>query len=323
MEEKIKFIVKKELDAEVINIQKITEGYSHSMYEVKINKEPNNLIIRFSNNQEKNVNLAKEKYIIDLMAQKNIPVPKIYVFNNSKNNIPEEYMIQEKLPGIRLDLIWGSMTEEEKIQVTEEMGKLLSKIHSIKLENFGPIEEGGRIDSDVAFKFKPKGEPLAHSPYLRSEIKDYLIDLARLISYNHLPKEFFSIFMNFLCSKLEKIDHKDKPTLIHGDYMIGHLFVKKENLEYKIVGLIDFELAKSSAPSNDFIKLHRQGFFDNQKLKKALVKRYGELNEEAVKTFRIIRDISFAQVLFESGDKELATKIIKEKEEEMKKEILN
>ena len=103
--------------------------------------------------------------------------------------------------------------------------------------------------------------------------------------------------------------------------MTGHLFVKKENFEYKIVGLIAFELAKASAPSNDFIKLHRQGFFDNLELKEALEQGYGKINEKAVKIFRIIRDVSFAQVLFESGSKELAIKIIKETEEKIKKDF--
>ncbi len=321
MEEQIKTIAKKEFDAEVIKIKKITEGYSHYMYNVRINKEPYELIFRFSNNKKKDVNLAKEKYVMEVMSKNNLPIPKIYAFDNSKKESSEEYMVLEKMSGIRLDTIWDSMTKEEKTQVTEEIGKILSKIHSIKFEEFGYIREGGEIDFDVAFRFKQMGDPLTHSRYLRGELKDYFINFSRLISYRHLPKEFFRNYMDFLHKNLETLDYSEKPVLIHSDFMTGHLFVKKDNSVYKIVGLIDFELAKASAPQGDFIKLHRQGFFDDPDLKEALKKGYGKINEKAVEILRILRDISFAQVLFESGNKELAAKIIGETDEKIKKEL--
>jgi len=50
MEDKIPKIIEKEFNASVLEIKKITEGFSHYMYEVKINKEPFTVIIRFSNN---------------------------------------------------------------------------------------------------------------------------------------------------------------------------------------------------------------------------------------------------------------------------------
>ncbi len=46
---------------------------------------------------------------------------------------------------------------------------------------------------------------------------------------------------------------------------------------------------------------------------------FREINENAIEILRIMRDLSFAQVLFESGDKELATKTIKEIEEKIEK----
>jgi len=317
MEDKIIKIIKKEFDAKIIEIKKITEGYSHYMYDVKINKSPFQIIIRFLNNKEKGVNLGKEKYVSDLMRSKNIPVPKIYSFNEK-----EDYMVLEKLSGIQLDTIWDSLSQKEKIQITKEIGKMLSKIHSIKLEAFGYIQDKGKIDSDIAFKFKTIKEPLKYSPRLRGLLKGYLIDLNRLISYKYLPKEFFSHYIKFICNNLDILDYNKKPVLAHGDYMTGHLFVQKQNIKYKIVGLIDFELSTASAPVDDFIKLHRQGFFNNPNIKKALKEGYGEINEKAVEILRIMRDISFAQVNFESGNKELGDKIIRESWEKIKKDLM-
>jgi len=50
MEDKIKGIIKKEFRAKVLDVERITEGYSHFMYLVKIDKAPGELIIRFSSN---------------------------------------------------------------------------------------------------------------------------------------------------------------------------------------------------------------------------------------------------------------------------------
>ena len=45
MENKIKQIIEKEFDAQTLEITRITEGYSHYMYLVKINKAPHDSLL--------------------------------------------------------------------------------------------------------------------------------------------------------------------------------------------------------------------------------------------------------------------------------------
>ena len=79
--EKITEIFKMEFGAEVLSVERITDGYSHYMYAVEMDKEPLKSIIRFSNNIKEDVNLGKEKFVIDVLAGKGIPGPKIYAFH--------------------------------------------------------------------------------------------------------------------------------------------------------------------------------------------------------------------------------------------------
>ena len=139
MEQRIFEIVKKEFEANVLEIKRIIEGYSHYMYEVKTDKSPEIIIIRFSNNIKNTCNLGKEKYIIDLLRQNNIPAPRILAFYFPKDKKEEGYMILEKIKGIRLDTIWNSLDKEEKRKITKKIGEFLSKIHQIKLKEFGAI----------------------------------------------------------------------------------------------------------------------------------------------------------------------------------------
>lgn len=317
MEDKIKGIIEREFNANVLEVKRITEGYSHHMYEVKINKEPNAVIIRFSNNKKESVNLGKEKYVMELLEKNNVPTPKIYAFT-------KDYLIMEKLKGTRLDTIWDSLSKQEKIQITKEIGKLLAKIHSIKLEKFGNIEDGGKIDADVPFKFRDMGKKVSFSPFLREWLKESLKDLARLLSYEHIQreKEFLINIFSYLLENLYKVNYIGEPTFTHGDFIPGHIFVEKIDGEYKIVGIIDFEFSQSYCPEYDFIKLHRQGFFEDVELKKALEEGYGrKIDKEAVELYRIMRDLGFAWAVLEAGNKELSDETIKKLEEKIKNSV--
>lgn len=319
MEEKIKEIIKKELQAQVLDIKRITEGYSHYMYNIKIDKEPYEIIIRFSNNTKKNVNLEKEKWVMEKMRENNIPAPEILGFYYKEGE--EGYMIIEKFRGERLDLIWNSIEKNEKLQIVEEIGELMRKIHEIKLEKFGGIEDNGRIKSDEAFKFRKQGEEMKSSPFLREVLKDFFYDLGRLLSYKTVDPKFVSKFVFYISKNLDKFDYGGKPTFVHSDFSIGHVFVKKIGGKYEIEGLIDFEFARSSSPEYDFIKLHREGFFDDEEIKKALEDSYGKINEKAVEVLRVGRDLGFAQAVLESGNRELCEEVLTKIEKRIEKDI--
>ena len=306
MQEKIKQAVEGVLKCKALEVTKITDGFSHFNFEVKIDKEPGAVIVRFSNNKDEEYGLKKEEFVIKLLEKNNIPVPKIFFIN-------DHCMILEKLKGIRLDTIWKSLSKNEKIQITIEIGKLLKNIHNIKLNSFGKITGKGVI-SDKSFLFKNTNENINFSPFLRECLRIFGKDFFRLLSYKHLSTEFVTNIIKVIHDNLETIDYKDKPTLIHVDFHEAHLFVKKINNAWKITGLIDFEFARSLSPEYDFIKLHRGGFFNDPELLNALKQGYGKINEKSVYIHRLMRDLGYAQVLRDSGKIQESDNILKELE---------
>lgn len=305
MEDKIPEIVKREFKAKTLEIKRITEGFSHYMYLIKINQAPFEVIVRFSNNRDEEVSLEKEKFIIETLRKNRIPAPRILAFS-------KEYMILEKMPGDRLDLIWNNIDKNEKIYLTEKMGRILRDIHSINFEKFGPIKSNGQIDVDSSFKFRRVGIQLEYNPWIREVIKQFSKNYARLLSYSHIDKKLMMKINMYILKNLKYINYTGKPTLIHGDFQKGHVFVKKIDGEYKIVGIIDFEFANSSAPEYDFIKLHREGFFEDKKLLNALERGYGRsIDKKALLTYKLMRDTGFAQVVLDAGNKKLSDKILK------------
>lgn len=312
-EQRIKKLVSREFDAELVEEQKISEGFSHHMYSVKINKKPFEIIVRFLNNADNRFDLSKEEFVIETLGKNGLPVPKIYAFNEK-----EGYMVLEKFNGSRLDKIWDSLNKEEKIKITKKLGKLLAKIHRIHFENFGYLRSHGKIKSGEEYKFKQKGKEIKSSGFLRHLLSAFFEELSLFASYPEISKEFLIKMSSYVLSKRKELDYCGKPTLIHNDFIAAHIFVEKINKEYGITGIIDFEFAESSAPEYDFIKLHRQGFFDDVELKKALEQGYGrKIDEKKVQEFRLMRDFGFARVVLSSGDKEHCDRVIKEIEEKI------
>ncbi len=304
----IKELIEREFSANVIKEEKINEGFSHHMYSVEIDREPFSVIIRFLNSKDEKFDLSKEEFIITKLKETGLPVPKIYAFNER-----DSYMILEKFKGIRLDTIWDSLSKEEKIRITKKLGEILTKVHQINLEDFGYILAGGKIKKEIKYKFKPKGEEIKSSNFLKHVLSAFFEDVSLLASYPNISKEFLMKVCSYVLSRVNSLDYTGKPTLIHNDFMIGHVFVEKINNEYEITGIIDFEFAESSDPEYEFIKLHRQGFFDDQDLKNALEEGYGrKIDEEKVRSFRLLRDFSLARVILDSGDREHCNKILKE-----------
>jgi len=304
VEQTIPKIVEKEFKAKTLEIAQIKEGYSHSMYFVKINKHPFEIILRFTNNKREENSLEKEEFIIRTLRKNKIPAPKIYV-------LTKDYMILEKIQGERLDKIWDNLSAEEKYNITRKIGRMLKDIHAIKFDKFGKIKKNGEIEGDNPFTFRKEGTEIPHNKWLRILLRDSLKDYARLLSYENIDLKLMNKVNNFILNNLETIKYNGEASLIHGDFQKGHLFIRRIENEYKIVGIIDFEFADSYCPEYDFIKLHREGFFDNRKLLKALQEGYGKINKKAVEIYRLLRDIGFVQVLFDSGNKTKANEVLK------------
>jgi len=162
--------------------------------------------------------------------------------------------------------------------------------------------------------FRKGGDELLYNRFPRERLVDSLKEIGKMLSLKNLDedvKKISSEFLNYLLKNTHKFSYSGKPTLVHGDFMLGHIFVNKINSEYEISGLIDFEFALSHDPEYEFLKLHRYGFFENKKIKTALEEGYNQLiNEDNVLFYRIGRDFAYARVLLDSGNKEEAQKVL-------------
>lgn len=69
-----------------------------------------------------------------------IQVPEVFFYDTSKEIIPSEYFIMEKIDGAQIDKI--ALSKEEKTGLNAEMAKIAAEIHKIKNDKFGYIQMG-------------------------------------------------------------------------------------------------------------------------------------------------------------------------------------
>ena len=314
-QKQIEQILLKHLDVRILDVKRITEGFSHYMYDCtcEFDGKTKNFIVRISYNMNEDVEMGKELLAIETYAKKGIPVPEVYAFDIQKTLFDFDYMIIEKFAGTPLKSLLDTLSSSDKKKIAKQVGELVRMIHSISTEHFGKFTRHG-VKKDDEFSFrKLEGAPEIHS-WTRNLLKDTFIDLSGLVTIDAITVEESHKIMNYLYTSKGMV-RDAKSVLVHGDFHPDHILVRHEDGEYVISGIVDFEFVSSRAPEYDFIKLHRMDLWNDNTFMEAFFEGYGLENvhprfHELVQFYRTLRDIGFAYHLAKAGNKEMYEKVM-------------
>lgn len=297
------------------NAKNMNKGYSHGIFEIETGEYPERVILKTTQNEENKFSLEKEKRVHGIMQEKGIPCPRIIYIDSSKKRVNFKFMIISKMSGIDLKDAWEKFSKKEKENITEQMGEILGKIHQTKYNQIGYLTPKG-IEDRNSFSLKKIGKSQKINPFTLEVMTTSLWGAGRLISNKEISNKINLEILEYIIKNKELSESFEEPSLIHGDFDIINIRVKKIKGIWKICGLLDFEYAASHSREYDFIKLHRRGFFSNKDLLASLLKGYKKYQPEIenfgdkVKFLRITRDIGFAGLLFKAGNTKEAKKVL-------------
>ncbi len=84
--------------------------------------------------------MAAEVYWYKRMREDTtINVPKIYFYDDSKELIPADYFIMDKIDGVQLNKL--ALSKEERAVANAEMCKMAASMHKVKNDKFGYIQQ--------------------------------------------------------------------------------------------------------------------------------------------------------------------------------------
>ncbi|MGL1891174.1 MAG: aminoglycoside phosphotransferase family protein [Spirochaetaceae bacterium] len=196
---------------------------------------------------EKDIMLTEVKYHNLVSKTIDIPVPQIICSDFSKNIIPYNYFIMQKLHGKPLNRC-EPISDKQRKTLYLQLAKYLALIHDIKGEYFG---------------YEVLKEDFVGKGYYESFkiMFNYLIEDAdkKDIKLPISSEELFALLDRYSYTFKNIIE----PVFVHYDLWDGNIFVTDMDNSPTIEGLIDFERGYFADPAADFSQM--AGYIDLEK----------------------------------------------------------
>lgn len=203
------------------SVEKISKGWSSDEKYKIVTNTGEALLLRLSAIEELSVK-RKEYEIISEYAKLGfcMSMPVAFGICNNEQNV---YMILSWIEGKDLENILPKISEEEQYQLGYQAGKILKKIHSIKVRK-----------EDIPEETKIKKKLFQLSRYETSDVRI----------------ENDEAVVQYVKDNINQIWKKD-PTYLHGDFHPGNLIYMEDGS----IGVIDFNRWEVGDPYEEFYKL--------------------------------------------------------------------
>lgn len=206
-------------------IEKISKGWSKDdKYYIKT-EDGQQLLLRLSNIIDYKAK-KKEYEIVKKYSKLGFPMSEPVDFGLCQKN-QKVYMLLTWVEGRDLEEVLPDLSVEKQYQLGKEAGRILKKIHSIKIE-----------DSDMPLDSKKAKKLLQLSKYEKSKVR----------------VEGDEGIIKYIRDNIDKIWKMD-PVYMHGDYHPGNLIYRDDGS----IGLIDFNRWEIGDPYEEFYKLESFG----------------------------------------------------------------
>ncbi len=257
-EKEMKEIIENILGKEISCIKPVGNHHlkRHLVYEIKT-CEGNHFIFKM---YYVNGRRSREVASLTLIEQGNVLSPKLIDHGTIENDI--EWILMERIDGVTLDSVMHLLDMKTKRNIFNDMGKQLGELHRIKeYEKFGDFD----IEGNVVNGYETYKEKFVNS----------CNNIEEAILKQELPeKDILIKGLKVLKDDLDSIEFDNKGCMTHGDYDGRNILVHEIDGEWKISGIIDFEICNASVRDRDMLALYEKYFIENKELEESFYEGY-------------------------------------------------
>jgi len=257
-------------------------GNISDLYEIQVSEGPGVVLKVYPD--QLHWKMKKELLVYGwLQAQTDLPTPRILAFDDSKELLPQTFVVMSKLEGQSLKATEASLSEVELHAAYAEMGRMLKTIHGLPMASFGYIGADGIMEA------YPTNEAyMAHQ--FRKKINAFIelggdADLAdRMLGHVAVTATLLST-----CKS---------PVLCHDDFHAGNIMASKDDGgTWKVTGLLDVENAIAGDPLIDIAKTLAYSVGDNKAKREGFFHGYGPIErpdwEKTVDLYRLYHALEY------------------------------
>lgn len=212
--------------------------------------------------------MEAENYVYKCCESYNIPCSTVLVCDTTREIVDRDYMIISYIEGVALSNL--KLPKEIKANLYCEIGKYMSKFHSITNKSFGRVSyivEGKIFDTWY--------------DYLYFEISDIT---SKIEKYDAFTKTELQQIKEVYQKNKQLLNEITLPILVHTDLWEGNILVSKTDDKYEVKAIIDadraifadvdFELASPWMINDDFLKGYNPNFdFEDFNSQKRVIRR--------------------------------------------------
>lgn len=173
----------------------------------------------------------EEKFYVDnLLRRTKLPVPSLYLTDESKDIFGWSYSIMSRLPGRHINEpeFEVKLSGEDKIQIAELFALSLSELHTWKMDQYGefdPINQSLRQFED------------SYKSWLFNRIRFWLEDAKKFSVITYRDTEWVE---NILAASEDVFDDLCSPTFVMGDFKADNILVQHKTHGWQLSGIFDF-----------------------------------------------------------------------------------
>lgn len=271
-EDKLKYIEPLDLNSQtsVGNVNSIRIGVLESGKQVIIRCHPKGV---------KNGYFYSESLAASLALENGIPAYKTYTIHDLSSDDDISYQVIEKLSGDSIQFYLDKFPEKEE-KLVYEMGKTMAKLHSVKIDGFGPFNNEETKKGHLIGTFNTLNESM------NAGLDE---NLDRLVKYNIISSEIAKK-MKLLFDNNPLLDFNE-PALIHNDFADWNLLTDGNTVS----GVVDWDECVGGHPIQEIACWST--FFDPERINSFLEGYYSETKkpdnfEELFQLFRLRYTIS-------------------------------
>ena len=204
-------------------IEKIEIGFTNQVFSID-----NKFILKICQDTKNEKSFDKEVFFYNLF-KKDLPVPKVIVYNKSKKIHNRVFMIYKRIGGDNLYSKWHLMSNSQRKAIIKQLCNILKTINKKSTKSF---TKKYNLSSNINWKTK-----------ITSKINKHLKQIEKR---KILSKDLTNSIKEFVKTNSKILDQK-KIALVYWDAHFDNILVKNN----KIVGILDFE--RTELASIDFV----------------------------------------------------------------------
>jgi len=207
---------------EIKIVEKIEIGFCNKVYSID-----DKYILKVCEDIANERYFAREVFLFNFL-KKELPVPKIIVYDESKKIYDKQYMIYHKIQGDNLYSKWHLLTNDERRNIIRQLCDVLKKMNNVSYKEY-------------AGKFS-KNEKVDWQKIIISRIKK---SLKKVKDRKLISPDFIKAIQNFTRDNRDVLK-KQKLALVYFDAHFDNVLIKDKQM----VGLLDLE--RTEIASIDF-----------------------------------------------------------------------